>query len=114
MWLLDKTKTSMGARRFRTIFDQPLKDSSLINARLDSVEELSKNLIMRDRLGESLSKIRDIERISGKIGYGNVMPRDLVALKQSLRELPNLSKILENVKSKNLLNLKKIFSIFMK
>ena len=106
LWLLDKTKTSMGARRFRTIFDQPLKDSSLINARLDSVEELSKNLIMRDRLGESLSKIRDIERISGKIGYGNVMPRDLVALKQSLRELPNLSKILENVKSKKLVELK--------
>lgn len=106
LWLLDKTKTSMGARKFRTIFDQPLKDSNAINLRLDSVEELTKNLIMRDRLSETLSNIRDIERISGKIGYGNVMPKDLVALKHSLQELPNLSKILENVKSKKLVELK--------
>ncbi len=106
LWLLDKTKTSMGARKFRTIFDQPLKDSNAINLRLDSVEELTKNLIMRDRLSETLSNIRDIERISGKIGYGNVMPKDLVALKHSLQELPNLLKILENVKSKKLVELK--------
>ena len=106
LWLLDKTKTSMGARKMRTLFDQPLKDSTLINLRLDAVEELTKNLIMRDRLKESLSKIYDIERISGKIGYGNIMPKDFVALQQSLTELPNLTNILSTVKSKKLMSLK--------
>ena len=70
LWLLDKTKTSMGARRFRENFDKPTKDDKIINQNLDSVEELTKNLIMRDRLSESLKQIYDIERISGKIKYG--------------------------------------------
>ena len=64
LWLMDMTKTSMGARKFRTMFDQPLQSSTEINDRLDSVEELSKNLILRDRLTESLANIKDIERIS--------------------------------------------------
>lgn len=104
LWLLDMTKTSMGARRFRSIFDQPLQNSTEINDRLDSVEELSKNLILRDKLGESLSNIKDIERISGKIAYGNVSPNDLNSLKSSLEELPVMKGILSNVKSKKLVD----------
>lgn len=106
LWLLDKTKTSMGARKFRTMFDQPLRDSTEINLRLDSVEEFTKNLIMRDRLAETLRDIRDIERISGKIGYGNVLPRDLVALTKSLEQLPAVKMCMENVKSKKLTDLR--------
>lgn len=102
LWLMDMTKTSMGARKFRTMFDQPLQNSTEINSRLDSVEELSKNLILRDRLSESLSNIKDIERICGKIAYGNVLPNDLNALKSSLGELPNIKSILANVKTKKL------------
>jgi len=100
--LMDKTKTSIGARAFRKIFDQPLLSSSIINDRLDSVEELSKNLILRDRLSESLKNIKDIERIAGKIAYGNVLPNDLLQLKTSLAELPSIKSCLANVKSKKL------------
>lgn len=106
LWLLDKTKTSMGARKFRQIFDQPLKDSGKINARLDSVEELAKNLILRDKLSEILSDVRDIERLSGKIGYGNVMPKDLVALRISLEQIPLLQEAMAPCKSKSLVKIR--------
>lgn len=102
LWLMDNTKTSMGARRFRAIFDQPLQNATEINDRLDAVEELSKNLILRDRLGESLARIRDVERICGKIAYGSANPADLLGLKNSLQEIPNLHSILQNVKTKKL------------
>jgi len=102
LWLMDTTKTSMGARAFRSMFDQPLQNSTQINERLESVEELSKNLILRDRLVECLSKIKDIERICGKIAYGNVNPKDLINFKVSLSEIPNLKKCLANIKSKKL------------
>ena len=102
LWLLDKTKTSMGARRFRENFDKPTKDDKIINQNLDSIEELTKNLIMRDRLSESLKKIYDIERISGKIGYGDIMPKDIINLRKSLEELPEVKDALFNVKTKKL------------
>ena len=105
LWLLDKTKTSMGARLFRTYLDQPLKDSAAINFRLDGVEEFTKNLIMRDRVKEALNEIYDIERLSGKIGYGNATPRDLMSLGISLNALPKLKEALISVKSKCLLKL---------
>lgn len=102
LWLMDMTKTSMGARRFRTMFDQPLQSSTEINDRLDVVEELNKSLILRDRLVESLSNIKDIERISGKIAYGSVLPNDLLNLRDSLQEIPKIKEILKNVKAKKL------------
>lgn len=106
LWLMDMTKTSMGARKFRSMFDQPLQNSTEINDRLDSVEELSKNLILRDRLSEILSNIRDIERISGKIAYGNILPKDLIGLRQSLNQVPNIKNLLANMKSKKLVNIR--------
>ena len=102
LWLMDNTKTSMGARKFRNMFDQPLQDPVQINARLDAVEELSKNLILRDRLAESLSGVRDVERICGKIAYSSATPADLTGLKMSLQEIPHLHEALQNVKSKQL------------
>ena len=99
IWLLDKTKTSMGARKFRYIFDHPLQSSKLINARLDKVEELYKKPVLRDQLTEVLAKIGDIERLAGKISYGNVSPKELISLKNSLRHLPQLKQILKSAEN---------------
>lgn len=104
LWLMDMTKTSMGARKFRSMFDQPLQSATQINERLDAVEELSKNLILRDRLSESLSNIKDIERISGKIAYGNILPKDLIMLKTSLAQLPEIKSLIANTKAKKLVS----------
>lgn len=94
LWLLDKTKTSMGARRLRKMFDEPLISSRLINSRLDCVEEIYKKIILRDKLSEILSRINDIERISGKIAYGSINPKELNSLKNSLKVLPELKESL--------------------
>ncbi len=102
LWLMDKTKTSMGARRFRNIFEQPTTNSVEINNRLDSVEELTKNLILRDKLNENLSKIRDVERLCGRIAYGNATPADLVSFKISLSVVPIIKNDLCNVKTEKL------------
>ncbi len=103
LWLMDKTETSMGARRFRFLFDHPSTNSTEINERLDAVEELSKNLILRDKLSQSLSQVRDIERACGKIAYGNITPVELVNLKLSLQQIPVIRQALQNVTSKRLL-----------
>ena len=102
LWLMDQTQTSMGARRFRNMFDSPLQSSTQINDRLDAVEELSKSLILRDKLVGSLSNVKDVERICGKIAYGSVTPAELANLKKSLAQIPDIKKYLENVKSKKL------------
>ena len=92
LWLLDMTKTSMGARRLRKMFDEPLRSSSKINARLDAVEELVKKIISRDNLTAILSKIRDTERLAGKIAYGSVTPKDFLSLRDSLEVIPELKR----------------------
>lgn len=99
LWLLDKTKTSMGARELRKMVDQPLQNSKLINQRLDGVEELSKKIILRDRLSQILSDVYDIERLSSKIAYGNVTPKDLISLKKSLNNIPKVKGELQSVNS---------------
>lgn len=106
LWLMDNTKTSMGARAFRVMFDQPLQNAMIINERLDAVEELSKNLIVRDKLSETLSHVRDIERICGKIAYSSATPIDLLALKTSLLQIPVIKQNLLNVKTKKLQQLR--------
>ncbi len=112
LWLMDKTKTSMGARRFRSMFDEPLQNATEINNRLDAVEELTKNLILRDRLGDVLANVCDIERICGKIAYANASPGDLVNLKNSLAEIPNLVELLGSVKSRKLVFIKENLTTF--
>lgn len=104
IWLMDKTKTNMGARKFRYIFDHPLQSGEKINERLDRVEELYKKAVIRDQLSTFLSSIGDIERLAGKIAYGNVTPKDLLALKRSLEPLPQLKKVLEGAQTLSHLN----------
>lgn len=106
IWLMDKTKTSMGARKFRYIFDHPLQSGKAINERLDRVEELYKKSVVRDQLTASLSAIGDIERLAGKIAYGNVTPKDLLSLKRSLAPLPELKKVLDGAEKLVSLNSK--------
>ena len=97
LWVLDKSKTAMGARYIRKMLDEPLQDSKEINNRLNAIEKLVKKLIVRDRLSQSLLNIKDIERISGKIAYGNVYPSELLSLKNSLKKLPVIKDCLKAI-----------------
>lgn len=100
LWLLDKTVTGMGARMLSDWIDRPLQKASQINARLDGVEELYRNLIARSNLAETLHDIYDIERIVGKIAYSNVTPHDCILLKNSLKALPALKRVVDVFNSK--------------
>lgn len=104
-WVLNKTKTSMGARLLKTYIDQPLNNDKLINARLQSVEELSKNIVARGKLGDILYNIYDIERLCGRISYNNLLNSDCILLKNSLSLLPELKEILSKFNTKNLLSI---------
>ncbi len=106
LWVLDKTSTCMGARKMRKWIEQPLQDCGLINDRLDSVEELINDALLRNNSSELLDKIRDIERLCGKIAYGSVNPKDCIAIRESLFRLPKLKQSLANVKSKKLKRIK--------
>lgn len=99
LWVLDKTRTNMGARCLRRWLEQPLRDSSMINSRLDSVEEFVENTKMRSNLYEALGNIRDVERLTSKIAFGSPMPRDLLALGASLSNLPQVKEILGYAKT---------------
>ncbi len=92
--LIDKTKTSMGARKLRAFIEQPSVISSTINSRLDGIEEYLNNKMLTDNLIEVLSSIYDIERITGKIAYGSVMPKDCVTLRESLKRAKKLKRLL--------------------
>lgn len=90
LWVLDKTKTAMGARLMRTWILSPLKDAKKIERRLDGVEELYNASVLRVGLQETLGGIKDIRRLTGKIANGNVTPRDLESLRKSLELVPSL------------------------
>ena len=99
LWVIDKTKTNMGARLLRKWIDQPLINATEINARLDSVEEFSENNPMRSLAADELKKMRDLERLAGKIAYGSIGPRDMLALGESLLALPALKEIVSGANS---------------
>ncbi len=93
-WVLDKTRTAMGARKLRKAIEQPLLDLTQINGRLDTVQLLNDNAITREELREYLSPIYDLERLISKISYRSANPRDLIAFKQSLEMLPPIRCVL--------------------
>lgn len=95
LWVLDKTKTAMGARLLRSWVKQPLLKKPLIEMRLDAVEELSGNLISRDEMREYMSSIYDLERLITRISLKTVNARDLLSFKTSLRYLPDIKNILK-------------------
>ena len=102
LWVLDKTSTSMGGRLLRRWISDPLIEVKEINERLDAVEELKNDIILRGEITESLKGVYDLERLAGKISYGNENARDLNALKASSSKLPAIKKLLENSNSKML------------
>lgn len=90
LWVIDQTKTAMGARLMRQWLLSPLKSAEKINARLNGVEELFNASVLRVGLQETLGEVKDVGRLAGKISYGNATPKDLEALKKSLEMLPSL------------------------
>jgi len=104
LWVLDKTETSMGGRLIRRWINDPLVNVDDINLRLDAVEEIKNDILLNDRIVESLKSIYDIERLAGKISYGTVNARDLISLKNSIMQLPNLKDAIKNVNSEFLRN----------
>ena len=99
LWVLDKTSTSMGGRLLRRWLNDPLIDVKEINKRLNAVKELKDDLMLRGEIIENLKKVYDIERLAGKMAYGNANARDMVTLKNSLMKLPEVKQILTNCKS---------------
>lgn len=95
LWVLDKTKTAMGARLLRNFIEQPLVDEEEITKRLDAVEELSDEMISREEIREYLSPIYDLERLMSRISYKSANPRDLIAFQSSLSMLPYIKEIME-------------------
>ncbi len=85
LWVLDKTCTAMGARLLHQMIEQPLVDPEEITARLDAVEALSKNGVDRDEIREYLRPVYDLERLMTRVSYGTANPRDLIALRDSLK-----------------------------
>ena len=97
LWLLDKTKTSMGSRKLKNWLMNPLKNKDLIEERYKKIEILNSEFILKDELRDLLYKIYDIERLCGKISCGSLNARDLLQLKVSLSVLPNIKKIVEDL-----------------
>ena len=97
LWLLDKNKTAMGSRFLKHNIENPLTNRKLIERRYDFVAKLSTEFILRDDLIKALGEVYDLERIVGRITYGNLNAKDLLQLKGSLKVLPDIKKILEEI-----------------
>ncbi len=100
LWVLDKTKTSMGGRLLKQWLEKPLLDSEMISKRLSAVEEVARRQMERDDMLKILSSIYDMSRITSRIALGTVAPRDLIALRDSLIKLPELKQVLSGFSNK--------------
>ncbi|POP32688.1 DNA mismatch repair protein MutS [Lactonifactor longoviformis] len=94
LWVLDKTKTAMGARMLRSFVEQPLIEEESINRRLDAIGELNEKAISREEIREYLGPVYDLERLVSRVSYQSANPRDLIAFKSSLQMLPYIRQIL--------------------
>lgn len=94
LWVLDKTKTAMGARKLREYVEQPLLDKAEIETRLDAVEALNEELVNREELREYLNTIYDLERLITRIALKTANPRDMLAFKTSIHYLPDIYNML--------------------
>ena len=99
LWVLDKTSTSMGGRHLRRWLNDPLIDTLEINRRLEAVKELKENVMLRGDVIDNLKKVYDIERLAGKMAYGNANARDMITLKNSLARLPEVKSVLQTTES---------------
>ena len=104
IWLLDKTKTAMGARMLKYYLMNPLKDIKEINQRYDYIDSLNKNFMLRDELMADLYEVYDLERLCGKVTCGSLNARDVLQIKNSLKVLPDVTRIIEELGYKLKLN----------
>lgn len=100
LWLIDRTSTKMGARKLRNWLEMPSTESTAINMRLDATEELFSDIKKRAKSINILSKFCDIERICGRLSFGNASPKDILALGQTLILFPELKELLSSLESK--------------
>lgn len=99
LWVLDKTKTAMGARLLRNYIEQPLIDRDEINHRLDAIAELNHTVITREEIREYLNPIYDLERLMSRISYKSAGPRDLISFQSSIAMIPPIKYLLQNASS---------------
>lgn len=112
LWLLDKTKTAMGSRYLKANLESPLTNQKEIIRRYNIIEKLLTEFIKKEELKEALDKVYDLERLSSRIGYGNVNARDLLQLKNSLSVLPTIHTILEEIEyDKNVEVLEELYQL---
>jgi len=97
IWLLDKCKTAMGSRKLKSYLMHPLKNIEELNNRYNKIEILNNNFILKDELKDLLYEIYDIERLCGKISHGSVNGRDLLQFKNSLKVLPRIKEIIDEL-----------------
>lgn len=112
LWLLDKTQTSMGARKIRKWVDNPLLNSKNINARLKAVDELIKDPALRGNLIKAFSSMRDLERLAGKVAFGSVNPREMYGIAQCLVLLPVFKNLVSKSKSPLIQEISKRICVF--
>ncbi|USK35775.1 DNA mismatch repair protein MutS [Bacillus sp. F19] len=98
LWLLDETKTAMGARMLKQWIDRPLLSKNEIRSRLQMVQSLLDHYFEREDLRERLKEVYDLERLAGRVAFGNVNARDLIQLKKSLQQVPAIKEVLTSVK----------------
>jgi len=111
IWLLDKTKTAMGSRMLKNYIENPLIDKEEINKRYDVVETLLEEFILKEDLKTLLYEVYDLERLSGRIAFGNANARDLLQLKNSLKVLPDIKNILNAIKFKDIETLSDLYEL---
>lgn len=98
IWLLDKTKTAMGSRMLKNMIENPLINKKEIEKRYDTVDTLLQEFILKEELSNLLFEVYDLERLSGRIAFGNANAKDLLQLKNSLKVLPGIHDLLEQIK----------------
>ncbi len=105
LWVLDKTKTAMGARLLRSMLEQPLIDRAEMEKRLDAIEELNRDSVSRDEIREYLNPVYDLERLLSKVTYRTANPRDLIAFRNSLEMLPAIRTVLKSFSGQELVEI---------
>ncbi len=114
LWLLDKTKTAMGSRMLKSYIENPLIDKDKINERYDVVQKLLEEFLLKEDLKNLLYEVYDLERLSGRVGFGNANARDLLQLKSSLKVLPDIVNILRALSFKTFEPLQELYDLLDK
>ncbi len=114
LWLLDKTKTAMGARLLKKWILNPLVNKEVIESRYDKITKLTNEFILKDDLREALDNVYDLERLVGKVGFGSANARDLLQLKTSLKELPRINDIVKKLGFKEIKTFEDLYELIDK